>query len=322
MRALSIFCSFILVTFWAFMALCILLPSCNQNTGNTNLIKEEKPSITTKISHSKEISGENALIHAERIVAIGDRSPASPGAKQQRQYLTKILQSYGWQVREQAFTTPTPKGDISFVNVRARFGNTNNWSTPLGIVSCHIDTKTGIPGFVGANDGASGAALLLELARILQIRPDIANKVEFVFFDGEESFEPHMTTEDGLYGSKYYAGQLKNPLPPWLINLDMVGRQGMKIRIPPDTADSLYTHYIQGIHALNLSPSVWGVASGAIMDDHIPFMQKGIPSLNIIDQFTDGIWWHTSADSIDILGADSFYQSGRMVLYLLEQLSH
>lgn len=302
---------------------CLCLASCGRDEGN----KQASPSsvsagsIPAKLDESPSLSGENALFHANKIVAIGDRSPGSPGAEKQRTYLKEELKKCGWFVAEQAFEADTPKGTWNLVNLRARFGKEPGKESAPGIISCHIDTKTGIPGFVGANDGASGAALILELARILKNKPELAQEIELVFFDGEESAGLHLTEEDGLYGSSYYADNMPAPLPGWLINLDMVGRQGMKIRIPADTDQRMYELYNKAITALNLNSSAWGVSTGIIMDDHVPFMRKGISCLNIIDDFRDGAWWHTAHDSIEILDADSFFQSGKMTLFLIEQLS-
>ena len=307
--------------FGIIVALFMGLASCER--GQQSAIHEQGLSpIPEKLEESKSISGKNALFHANQIAGIGDRSPGSPGAQLQRAYLTKVLTRYGWVVSEQAFDADTPEGTWKLVNLRAKFGGVPGKESAQGIVSCHIDTKTGIPKFTGANDGASGAALILELARILQQRPKLAKDIELVFFDGEESAGLHMTEEDGLYGSTYYADKMMEPYPSWLINLDMVGRQGMKIRVPADTNQRMYELYNQAIKALNFNSASWGVSSGMIMDDHVPFMKKGIPCLNIIDDFRDGSWWHTANDSVEILDADSFLQSGKMTLYLIERLTN
>lgn len=298
--------------------LCSGLVACDRKLDKSPLPPVNP--IPTRLEASPSLSGKNALFHANEIVKIGDRSPGSPGAERQRTYLTKELTKCGWVVSEQPFEINTSKGTWKLTNLRARFGSSPGASSSTGIISCHIDTKTDIPGFVGANDGASGAALILELARILQARPALAKQIEFVFFDGEESIGLHMTPDDGLYGSTYYADKMSEPYPQWLINLDMVGRQGMKIRIPADTNQAMYELYTKAISELKLNANTWGVASGMIMDDHQPFMRKGIPCINIIDDFTDGVWWHTANDSIEILDADSFLQSGKMTLFLIEHL--
>ena len=221
----------------------------------------------------------------------------------------------------EAFEKETPQGPVRFVNLRARFGKAPNFLDPVrGLLTCHIDTKRGIAGFTGANDGASGAAAILETARILSGDPARAGNLELVFFDGEESFAEHMDSDDGLYGSRHYASSMRQPLPEWMINLDMVGRQGKKIRIPAMTPQSMYRVYSRAIRELGYSPEEWGVSGYAILDDHVPFMERGVDTLNLIDDFQDGNWWHTSKDNIGILGEKSFQQTGEMTLHILRQL--
>lgn len=294
------------------------------------LVQCEKPveteaprteTIPSRLEETEHFHGGNALYHAARIAEIGDRSPASPGFRRQLDYLKGELSKHGWTCREQIFENETPKGLVRFVNLRARFGKEPDFQAPArGLLTCHIDTKTGISGFTGANDGASGAAAILETARILSRDPDRANALELVFFDGEESFDEHMDSEDGLYGSRFYASSLKKTLPAWMINLDMVGRQGKKIRIPAMTPQSMYKVYSRAIRELGYSQVEWGVSGYAILDDHVPFMDLGMDTLNLIDDFQDGSWWHTSRDNIGILGEESFKHTGEVTLHILRQL--
>lgn len=277
--------------------------------------------IPAQLQETDHFNGGNAMFHAARITEMGDRSPDTPGYRKQLEYLKRELAKHGWTCREQSFEEETPKGPIRFTNLRARFGTDPDFRAPVqGLLTCHIDTKPGIPGFTGANDGASGAAAILETARILAGEPARAREMELVFFDGEESFAEHMDNDDGLYGSKYYAASLQQPLPRWLLNLDMVGRQGKKIRIPAMTPQSMYQVYSRAVRELGYSPEEWGVSGYAIMDDHVPFMERGMDTLNLIDDFQDGNWWHTSRDNMGILGEKSFRNTGEMTLHILRQL--
>lgn len=278
-------------------------------------------SIPSQIQQTEHFSGQNAMFHAAKIAEIGDRSTGSIGYRSQLDYLKSELSKYGWFCKEQAFKQHTPVGLVQFVNLRARFGQSPDFQTKVcGLLTCHIDTKQGISGFSGANDGASGAAAILETARILSKTPSLAQKLELVFFDGEESFAKHMDNNDGLYGSKHYALTMQQPYPKWVLNLDMVGRQGKKIRIPYVTPPSMYRVYSKAIRELGYSTEEWGVSGYAILDDHIPFMERNIDTLNLIDDFQDGNWWHTSKDNIGILGERSFQQTGEITLHILRQL--
>lgn len=277
--------------------------------------------IPAQLQETDHFNGGNAMFHAARITEMGDRSAGSPGYRSQLEYLKGELARHGWTCREQSFEEETPKGRIRFTNLRARFGAEPDFRVPVqGLLTCHIDTKPDIPGFTGANDGASGAAAILETARILSGEPARAREMELVFFDGEESFAKHMDNEDGLYGSKHYAAALQPPLPRWQLNLDMVGRQGKKIRIPAMTPQSMYQVYSRAIRELGYSPEEWGVSGYAILDDHVPFMERGMDTLNLIDDFEDGNWWHTSKDNMGILGEKSFRNTGEMTLHILRQL--
>lgn len=219
-------------------------------------------------NHSRPAPGNNPLQRRKRHVprrpddGDGGRGSGTPGYRQQLDYLKKELAKHGWTCQEQSFEQETSKGPIQFVNLRARFGKAPDFQAPVrGLLTCHIDTKQGIAGFTGANDGASGAAAILETARILAGEPARAGELELVFFDGEESFAEHMDSDDGLYGSKHYAAAMRKPLPKWMINLDMVGRQGKKIRIPVMTPQSMYRVYSRAIRELGYSPEEWGVSA-------------------------------------------------------------
>lgn len=102
-------------------------------------------------------------------------------------YLKEELAKCGWTCGNQAFEKETPQGPVRFVNLRARFGKAPNFLDPVrGLLTCHIDTKRGIDGFTGANDGASGAAAILETARILSGDPARAGNLELVFLTGKK----------------------------------------------------------------------------------------------------------------------------------------
>src|SRR6266581_4946918 len=155
----------------------------------------------------EEFSGEKALAHVQRLVDFGPRRPGSDAIEKSRDYIERDLRLFGWQVIRQAFTGDTPRRKVRLVNLIARFRAQG--STPPSFLLCsHYDTKTfDTIRFVGANDGGSSTGLLLELARVLGQHPNLAGRVELVFFDGEEAYENFSET-DGLYGSRYFARQL------------------------------------------------------------------------------------------------------------------
>src|SRR5437899_3081230 len=137
----------------------------------------------------QEISGEKALAHVQRLVDFGPRPSGSEAIEKSRHYIEDQLRRSGWQVKRQAFTDDTPRGKVQFVNLIAQFTGQEN-AAPLFLLCSHYDTKTfDAIKFVGANDGGSSTGLLLELARVIGQHPNLAAKVELVFFDGEEAYD-------------------------------------------------------------------------------------------------------------------------------------
>ena len=269
---------------------------------------------------------ENAYTHCARLCAMGPRPSGSRGFAQQTDYLRRTLEAYGWTCAEDAWQ----QGKLPMRNLFAAYG-----APPLAwkegrcrvLLSCHVDTKSGIPGFIGADDGASAAAVLLELARVLPRLGYEPGEVVLVFFDGEESIAPRMTEEDGLYGSKRLAAQLEEQLPtdsPQLvqINLDMVGGRNNPIAIPIwDTSETMYTHYLMARDAAGLPEDLFSTHPGGYLDDHRPLLDSGVAdTLNLIGSFTDSSWWHTAADDFTRISPRSLGRCGRLTLHLLRRL--
>jgi hypothetical protein len=195
-----------------------------------------------------DFSGANAMAHVQAQVDFGPRPAGSENLERCRQYLEKTLQQCGWETQRQSFEDYTPKGNIKFHNVRARFPikDSETWKRSTAALICsHYDTKlfNGFS-FVGANDAGSSTGVLLEMARVLAKNSKVAQFVELVFFDGEEALVDYTMDErtrlpkDGLYGSRHYVDQLKklppDQLPLAMILLDMVGEKNLQIRIPAD----------------------------------------------------------------------------------------
>jgi len=185
----------------------------------------------------EEFSGEKALAHVRRLVDLGPRPPGSEAIEKSQDYIENQLRLSGWQVTRQAFTDDTPRGKVRFVNLIGRFPTQRN-STPSFLLCSHYDTKTfDTFRFVGANDAGSSTGLLLELGRVLGQHPNLAAKIELVFFDGEEAYE-HFSEKDGLYGSRYFAGQLGSSGAKQFrggVLFDMVGDRSLTITFPPDS---------------------------------------------------------------------------------------
>ncbi len=255
--------------------------------------------------------------HLRQQVAIGPRPSGSPGNVKNRDYLKATLSGVGIKTIEQPFEGATPLGPIKMVNLIATIPG----QRPDRIVlASHFDTKLFRElRFVGASDGASSTAALIELARVIKARPQLPFTIELLFLDGEEAVVEWQGT-DNTYGSRYYveaarkSGSLKS-LRAFIL-LDMIGDRNLTIR-----RESNSTRWLTDI--------VWGAAKKlghrafmdeetAVEDDHIPFVKAGVPSLDLID--LDYPQWHTAQDTIDAVAARSLQVVGEVVVAALPEI--
>jgi hypothetical protein len=267
----------------------------------------------------EEFSGEKALAHVQRLVDFGPRPAGSKAIEKSRDYIEDQLRRSGWQVTRQAFSDDTPRGKIQFVNLLAQFSSQGTVSSRVFLLSSHYDTKMfDTIRFVGANDGGSSTGLLLELARVIGRHPGLAGKIELVFFDGEEAFENFSDT-DGLYGSRYFARQLKaaRQFRGGLL-FDMVGDRSLGITLPADSPAAMARDIFAAAEALKLR-NYFSYLDRDMLDDHAPLNAIGIPTLDIID--FDFPWWHTADDTMDKISAQSLQTVGSVALYYLSELA-
>ncbi len=270
--------------------------------------------------------GNSANALTSEILALGPRPPGSVALNQVRSLLSKELVANGWVVELQEFERDTSVGKIKFANLRARFQvkDQDPWQRKIdGLLCAHVDSKLFKDKvFHGADDAASACAALVVIAKHLAIhKPEQAAKLELVFFDGEEAFAENMTTLDGLYGSRHYANtwRTRNDKPKFGILLDMIGHKNLKIRIPTDSPKHL-ADLMFSIAEKQKVGSHYGIAAGTIMDDHVPLNLIGIPTLDIIGDFSRTRWWHTPGDNADIISADSLNISIGVTLGMLDEL--
>lgn len=295
--------------------LCLLLPACDEQETAAAPATE----IPAEWEQGADFSAANAYRHVANLCAMGPRPSGSEGYAQQLGYLETRLCAAGWTVQRDSFQ---PQGSpVVMTNLIARFGDSPA-PRPL-LISCHIDTKN-LRGFIGADDGASAAGVMQELARVLAMQPELAAQVEFIFLDGEESFGAHMTEEDGLYGSKHDAERRRaaGTLPRYLLNLDMVGGADNVMAVPAyDTSDALLSEYAKALIAENLPTSRWTAVPAGYRDDHRPYLEAGVDALNLIADFRGTRWWHKSGDTLDRISPRTLRETGRLTLRLIRQLS-
>jgi len=253
--------------------------------------------------------GSAAFRHLERMVAIGPRPAGTPAGVKTREYIVAELKRAGVQSRVEPFDAETPEGRVKMANV---VGVIPGRRSDVILVAGHYDTKVFREfRFVGANDGGSSAALLLELARALAARPR-EYTYWIAFLDGEEA-RGTWTRTDSLYGSRHMAADLtrRGQLPRALIVADMIGDRDLNIR-----RESISTPWLtdliwasarrlgQGAHFLPEAISV--------EDDHVPFLRAGVPSALLID--FDYRPWHTAEDTLDKVSARSLQVVGDVLL--------
>lgn len=282
------------------------------------------PAYDPAASPHRQVSGEKLLTWAQAITAFGARPSGSDALEKTRQFLESELKALGWQTRRQSFEDTTPRGRITFVNLRARFagGQTDPWDRPTPVlVASHYDTKIFSDfTFVGANDGASGNAVQLELARLLAASPEAAKRIELVFFDGEEASVQY-TPLDGLHGSRHYARAWRDwprdRRPVRGLLLDMVGEKDLRIEIPANQSSAaLRTLALRAAEEAG-HPASFGLSSQEILDDHVPLGMAGIDMVNFID-LNYGVW-HTAGDTADKLSAESLAITTRVAIVFIEK---
>jgi hypothetical protein len=277
----------------------------------------ERPMPAESIEPWRDFSSENALAHVRALVELGPRPPASQAIQHARAYITRELNNCHWQVEEQPFEEKTPRGKVRFVNLIATHGAAGKKEARFLICS-HYDTKTfDSITFVGANDGGSSTGALIELARVLDLHPALANQVELVFFDGEEAYV-QFTQTDGLYGSRHFAKQLIATKRTFQTGIlwDMIGDRDLTITLPLDSPPNLARGIFSAADALQLRDH-FRYYEDAVLDDHTPLNNAGIPTIDLID--FDYPPWHTADDTMDKLSAESLRIVGAVTLrFLLE----
>ncbi len=283
------------------------------------------------------IDGKRAYAYLKRICEIGPRPAGSTANAGQRAMVAKHFQAHGATITEQPFNGIDPRDHtpVAMVNLVGSWHPERRERVVLG---AHYDTRPfpdeerdparrTLP-FIGANDGASGVALLMEIAHHLNALPTSWG-VDLVLFDGEELVYGQGPNQNGEYflGAKEFARiyavgvdsrRLKSRYVAGIV-LDMVGDRDLKID--------------QEENSVNLAPGlvreVWAVArrlnasafrqriGQAVLDDHLPLNNAGIPAIDIID--FDYPHWHTSRDTPENCSAASLEQVGRVVTAWLAQ---
>jgi glutaminyl-peptide cyclotransferase len=277
----------------------------------------------------KEFDGQRALRYVQDQLAFGPRIPGTPGHERMAAWLDSLLRQRADSVVAQRWTHRTAKGDsLHLVNFIARFrpgAQTRllflaHWDTrPKADGPMSRDSTLPVP---GANDGASGVAVLLGMADALKKAPPGIG-VDLLFVDGED-YGDFNTDTDVLLGSRYYASHLLPGTPPkFAVLFDMIGdkdlripQEGLSLTAAPDVVDLVWSLAARMGHG-DVFPNE---EQGALTDDHVPLQQAGIRAIDLID-FTFGgpqnQWHHTPDDTIDKVSAASLQVVGDLGMALV-----
>lgn len=259
-------------------------------------------------------SGESAYKHVEAQMAFGPRPTGSEAIRKTGDYILNELKRRGWQTETQEFTYQnTP--------VRNIIGKAAVGRGPIILIGAHYDTRrradrdavspdAPVP---GANDGASGAAVLLELARSLDVGA-LRSEVWLAFFDAEDN--GGLDGWEWIVGSTYMAESL-TVTPQAAIVVDMIGDADQQIYMDTNSDAALTAKLFQIAARLGYGQNFIPLPKYSMIDDHTPFAERGIPAVDLID--FDYPHWHTAADTADKLSAASLERVGRVLQTYLEE---
>jgi glutaminyl-peptide cyclotransferase len=256
--------------------------------------------------------------HLRQLVAIGPRPSGSRAIEQTRKYIKDKLAAEGLAAVEQAWDDRTPIDTLHMVNLLVTIPGVHKDRI---VIAGHYDTKlTREFRFVGASDGGSSAAFLLEIARVLKARKN-AMTIELVFLDGEEARLWDWQGTDNTYGSRHYVEAAKRDGSiaslKAMVLVDMIGDRDLTIRRDANSTPWL-TDLVWGTARSQKLDNYFMPEPTRVEDDHLPFLAAGVPSVDIID--LDYEPWHTAKDTLDAVSARSLQVVGDVVLAALPQI--
>jgi glutaminyl-peptide cyclotransferase len=272
-------------------------------------------------AQAHEFSGARAMEYTRKVVAFGPRPPGSAALRDLRAYIGAQLRLVrGCEVIQDSFPAHTPGGSVAMVNIIARFPGKSGRAV---VLTGHYDTKkmAGVR-FVGADDGGSSTAFLLEMAETLQGMPH-DDDIDLVWFDGEEAFGEWSQT-DSLYGSRHLAERWESDGTlsriKALINVDMIGGKNLKVMNEENSSPALRKLIWKTAESMGYG-KYFDNGGGSTDDDHMPFVKAGVNAVDLIDFDTSKkTYWHTPQDTMDKLAVHSFEVLGAVLTEVLKQL--
>jgi glutaminyl-peptide cyclotransferase len=268
----------------------------------------------------QHFNGAKALDYARQFVSIGPRWPTSQNHAKAEAFLRAHFQHD--QLEEDTFTANTPIGSVNMRNFIVRFPGKKNGVIVLG---SHYETNYPLRNinFVGANDGGATTGLLMAIGD--QLREEVARhkqldgySVWLVFFDGEEAIQS-WSQSDSTYGSRHLAAKWGRdgtlPRIQAFMLADMIGDKDLDIQRESNSTDSLVALVRQAAHKFGYDRFFFQKEE-AVEDDHLPFVQRQVPSIDVIDldYGPNNSYHHTAQDTLDKISARSLTIDGDVFL--------
>jgi glutaminyl-peptide cyclotransferase len=304
-----------LSTLWA--PLCVAAPcllglaglSCNNGSAAAS---------------AQAFDADRAWAHLEKQVGLGPRPSGTPAIEECRKYLEAELTAAGLTPKRETWRETTPVGEIEFVNVWAEKKGSDPEKGTI-ILGSHYDTKRMPFPFVGANDGGSSTAVLLEVARTIAHGKPSAFTYRFLFLDGEEATQQEWIGQDNTYGSRHHAQAIRNSGDDRkmraFVLLDMVGDKNLVLQRETYSEGRFLQCFTNAARENGLGQHVDGKTL-EIKDDHQSFMAVNIKSVDLIDfdYGPNNSWWHSKDDVLANCSKESLDAVGKITLLGLGQL--
>lgn len=320
----------------SFLFLAVLAPlalsfySCGKEPQ-----KEVKPLYELQKNYNiPKFDSDNAYRQVEAQVKFGPRNPGSRGHDEALYYISNELKKYADDVKLQSFNYPGYNGEqLALTNIIAKFNPDKkdrilfcaHWDTRPRAEHAKDTTKRNQP-ILGANDGASGCGVLLELARLLK-NNKVNYGIDLVLFDGED-YGKESDLNNFCLGSKYYSAKIQfDKMPAFAVLLDLVGdkeaqfpQEAYSMQYAPDVVNMIWE-----IAQLQNSNVFLQEEGNGIYDDHVPLEQAGIKAIDIIDSDLVGAhnkearrnYWHSEFDNMSNISKETLGQLGKVITYLI-----
>ena len=264
-------------------------------------------------------NGERAYADVLHQTEMGARIPDSDAHAQVRAWMQEELEAAGWQVEVQVFDALGHRG----YNLIASHGD----SSPEIILGAHYDSRIYADhdpdvekrdqAVIGANDGASGVAILLELARTIPAGEPADSSIWLVFFDLEDN--GNIPTWNWILGSRAFVEEYNTLNPDAVVIVDMIGDADLNIYFEQNSDPELRAEIWAEAAELGYEDIFIAEEKFSMLDDHTPFLQAGMPAIDIID--FDYPYWHTTKDTAEKVSAASLQAVGDTMLAWLQNRS-